>query len=159
MKFANICGGIRRPPCRRRLARHKRYAIVYLGGIVPAQPTLRRDGTMGTCTQNLKRRLTRRSGVTRCQRGSGRTVTCCCCGCDGTNAARPPKRRRAPRGLRKNGIRAHDLREFIAIGDVEFDASAVDMALDRTDGHGELVGDLAIGQAGGDQPGDLPLAG
>jgi hypothetical protein len=46
---------------------------------------------MGTCTQNLKRRITRRCGVTRCRWGSGRTATCCCCGYGGTNAAPAPK--------------------------------------------------------------------
>jgi hypothetical protein len=46
---------------------------------------------METCTLNLKRRLTRRSGVTRCRWGFGRTVTCCCYGYGGTNAARPQK--------------------------------------------------------------------
>lgn len=66
----------------------KRYAIVHLGGSMAARPTSHKDGTMGTCTQNLERRRARRLGVTRCQRGSARTVTYCCCGFGGMSAAR-----------------------------------------------------------------------
>jgi hypothetical protein len=53
---------------------------------------------MESCTQNLKRSLTRRCGVTRCRRGSGRTVICCYCGYGGTNAALHP---RATSGARR----------------------------------------------------------
>ena len=62
---------------------------------------------METCTQNLRRKLTRRCGVTRCRRGSGRTVTCCCFGFGGTNAALLPKAssdaRRTMRARRAGG--------------------------------------------------------
>jgi hypothetical protein len=55
---------------------------------------------MGTCTQNLKLRRTAQLGVTRSQRGSGRTVTCYCCGYGGRNAARPPRALGASRATR-----------------------------------------------------------
>jgi len=72
--------------------------------------------------------------VTRCQRGSGRTVTCCCCGCGWH------ERRSAPNGAEplnggpteRDGIGADDLREFIRSATSSLIQGAVDMALDRT---------------------------
>ena len=70
-------------------------------------PRSRKTAQWVTCTQNLKRRLTRRPGVTRCRWGSGRTVTCCCCGFGGTNAALLPRAgsdaRRTTRARRAGG--------------------------------------------------------
>jgi len=70
-----------------------------------AQPGPDQHGTMDTCTQNLKRRLTYRPGATRYRWGSGRTVTYCCCACGGMNAALPPAAIRAAR-TPKRGLRA-----------------------------------------------------
>ncbi|MCP2295298.1 hypothetical protein APR11_001705 [Nocardia amikacinitolerans] len=69
---------------------------------------------------------------------------------------RPAQRRPKPSGRR---LPPHQRPQRLAVGDVHLDAGAVEVALDGADRHGEAVGDLAVGQARGDEVRDFAFAG
>ena len=57
------------------------------------------------------------------------------------------------------GSLADQFRELVAIGDIQLEARAIHVAFDGTNRQRQLLGDLLVGQPGGDEFGDLPLAG
>jgi len=61
------------------------------------------------------------------------------------------------RGLLQR-LHTDELREVVAIRHAELEARAVDVTFDGADRQRQRLGDLLVGQSGGDESGDLPLA-
>ncbi|MCP2291604.1 hypothetical protein APR08_004542 [Nocardia amikacinitolerans] len=72
---------------------------------------------------------------------------------------RPDSASATPRKPSGRRLPPHQRPQRLAVGDVHLDAGAVEVALDGADRHGEAVGDLAVGQASGDEVRDFAFAG